>query len=95
VHNEELRGLYSSSSIINHVKEGDVGGACSANGYGLLVRKPSGRRPLRRPRRRWWITKDEPCRDRLGWCGVHCIGLTQDRYKWRALVNAIMNLQVP
>jgi hypothetical protein len=29
------------------------------------------------------------------WCGVDWIGLSQDRDKWRALVNAVMNLQVP
>jgi hypothetical protein len=32
-------------------------------------------------------------RPRCGW--VDWIGLTQDRDKWRALVNAVMNLQVP
>jgi hypothetical protein len=31
----------------------------------------------------------------IGWGGVDCIGLAQDRYKWRALVKAVMNLQVP
>jgi hypothetical protein len=31
----------------------------------------------------------------IGWAGVHWIGLTQDRYRWRALVKAVMNLQVP
>jgi hypothetical protein len=31
----------------------------------------------------------------IGWSGVDWIGLAQDRDKWRALVNAVMNLQVP
>jgi hypothetical protein len=30
-----------------------------------------------------------------GWGGVDWIGLAQDMVKWRALVNAVMNLQVP
>jgi hypothetical protein len=30
----------------------------------------------------------------VGWKGVDWIDLAQDREKWRALVNAIMNLQV-
>jgi hypothetical protein len=29
------------------------------------------------------------------WGGVDWAGLAQDRKKWRALVNAVMNLQVP
>jgi hypothetical protein len=31
----------------------------------------------------------------MGWDDVDWIGLVQDMYKWRALVNAVMNLQVP
>jgi hypothetical protein len=31
----------------------------------------------------------------LGWGGVDWIGLAQDMYKWRALVNVVMNIQVP
>jgi hypothetical protein len=64
------------------------------NAYRLLVGKPEGKWPLRRPRRRW---ADNIKIDLLeiGWGGVDWIGLAQDRDKWRALVNAVMNLRVP
>jgi hypothetical protein len=59
------------------------------NAYGLLVRKPEGKRPLGRPRRRW-VDLGE-----VGWSDVDWIGLAQDRNMWRALVNSVLNLQVP
>jgi hypothetical protein len=60
----------------------------------LLVGKPEGKRPLGRPRRRWI---DNIKRDLLeiGVSVVDWIGLAQDRYRWRALVNSIMNLRIP
>jgi hypothetical protein len=59
----------------------------------LLVGKPGGKRPLGRPRRRWV----DNIRMDLGELGgdVDWIGLAQDRDRWRALVNAVMNLRVP
>jgi hypothetical protein len=64
------------------------------NVYTLLVRKPDGKRPLRRPRRRW---KDNIKIDLLeiGLGVVDWVGLAQDRYRWRALVNSVMNFRVP
>jgi hypothetical protein len=64
------------------------------NVHRLLVGKPEGKRPLGRPRRRW---TDNIKMDLLevGLNVVDWIGLTQDRYRWRALVNSVMNLQVP
>jgi hypothetical protein len=59
------------------------------NAYRLLVEKPEGKRPLGRPRRRW-VDLEE-----VGWGDVDWIGLTQDRNRWGALVNAVMNLWVP
>jgi hypothetical protein len=64
------------------------------NMYRLLVGKPEGKRPLGRPRHRW---TDNIKMDLLeiGLSVVDLIGLAQDRYRRRALVNAVMNLQVP
>jgi hypothetical protein len=63
------------------------------NVYRLLVGKPEGKRPLGRPRRRWIDNiKMDLLEKGLG--GVDWIGLPQDRYRRRALVNAVMNLQV-
>jgi hypothetical protein len=64
------------------------------NAYRLLVGKPEGKRPLGRPRRRW-VDNIKMDLLEIGWGGVHCIDLTQDRDKWRALVNAVMSLRVP
>jgi hypothetical protein len=61
------------------------------NVYRLLVGKPEGKRPLGRPRRRWI---DNIKMDLLV-SVVDWIGLAQDRYRWRALVNSVMNLRVP
>jgi hypothetical protein len=53
-----------------------------------------GKRPLGRPRRRW-VDNIKMDLLQIGWGGVDWIGLAQDRDKWRAIVNAVMNLRVP
>jgi hypothetical protein len=64
------------------------------NAYRILVGKPEGKRPLGRPRRRWEDNIKLDLRE-IGWGGMDWIDLTQDRDQWRALVNTVMNLQVP
>jgi hypothetical protein len=63
------------------------------NAYALLVRKPEGKRQLGRPRRRW-VDNIKMDLLEIGWGGVDWIGLAQDRDKWRALANVVMNLRV-
>jgi hypothetical protein len=64
------------------------------NAYGLVVEKPEGKRPLGRPRRRW-VDNIKKNVGEIGWGGVDWIGLAQDRDKWGAVVNSVMNLRVP
>jgi hypothetical protein len=64
------------------------------NAYRILVGKPEGKRPLGNPRRRWMHNIRIELVE-VGWGGVDWIGLGQDRDKWRALVNEVMNLRAP
>jgi hypothetical protein len=60
----------------------------------LLVGKLDGTRPLGRPRRKW-VDNIRMDLEEVGWGGVDWIGLVQDRNRWRALVNSVLNLRVP
>jgi hypothetical protein len=98
--NEELNDLCSSPNVIRVIKSrrmrwaghvarmGDRRGA-----YRVLFRRLEDTSPLAIPRRRWriilkWIFK------KWVW-GMNWIGQAQDRYRWRALVKAVMNIRVP
>jgi len=62
--------------------------------YKVLVGKPGGKRPLGRPRRRWeGNIKMDP--QEVGCGGMDWIEPAQDRNRWRAHVNAVMNIRVP
>jgi hypothetical protein len=98
---EELHNLYSSPSIIRIKKSRRMRWAGHVarmgekrNVYRLLVGKPEGKRPLGRPRRRW-IDNIKMDLLEIGLSVVDWIGLAQDRYRWTALVNSVMNLRVP
>jgi len=58
------------------------------------VGKPEGKRPLRRPKRRWEDNIEMYLQD-VGCGGMDWIELAQDRDRWRALVKAVINLRVP
>jgi hypothetical protein len=101
LHNEELHGLYSSPSIFRVIKArrmrwaghvarmGEMRGA-----YNILVGSPEWRRPLGRSRRRWEDNIKIDLRE-IGFGDVDWIHWAQDRDGWQALVNMVMNLQVP
>jgi hypothetical protein len=101
LHNEELCDLYSSPSLIRIIKsrrmrlEGHVARIGEKrNAYRSSVGKPEGKRPLGRPRHRWVDNIRMDLGD-VGWGGVDWISLAQDRNRWRALVNSVLNLLVP
>jgi hypothetical protein len=62
--------------------------------YRVLMGKPEGKRPLRRPRLRWEDNIEMVLRG-VGCGSMDWIDPVQDRDRWRALVNAVMNLRVP
>jgi hypothetical protein len=100
LHNEELHNLHSSPDIIRQIKSWRMrwaGHVARMEGerklYKVLVGKPEGKRPLGRPRRRW----EDGIRMDLGEIGLgdmDWIRLAQDRDRWRAVMSAVMNLQV-
>ena len=101
LHNEELNDLYSSTNTVRVIKfrkmkwAGHV--ACMGEErevYRVLLGKLEGRRPLRRPRRRW-VDNIRMDLQEVGYGYMDWIGLAQDRDRWRTLVSAVMNLQVP
>jgi hypothetical protein len=60
----------------------------------VLVRKPEGKSPLERSRHRWEDNIEMDLQEVGGGCG-DWMELAQDRDRWRALVNAVMNFRVP
>jgi len=99
LHNEELRDLYSLPNIVRVVKSrrmrwaGHVALMGEERGvHRVLVGKPEGKRPLGRPRRGW---EDNIKMDLREVGGGDWMELAQDRDRWWALVNTVMNLRVP
>jgi len=101
LHNEELNDLYSSPNIVRlitsrrmrwagHVARMGEERGCEGFWWGNWRE----REPLGRPRRRC-VDNIRTDLQEVG-CGyMDWIGLAQDRYRWRTLVSAVMNLRVP
>jgi hypothetical protein len=62
--------------------------------YRVLIGRPEGKRPVRRPRRRWEDNIKMDLRE-TGIDGTNWIRLARVRVQWRAFVNTVMNLRVP
>jgi len=97
LHNEKLNDLYSSPNIVRVIKSrrvrwaGHVAHMGEGRGvYRVLVGKP----PLVRPRCKWEDNIKMDLQE-VGCGSVGWIELAEDRDRWQALVNVVMNLQVP
>jgi hypothetical protein len=81
----------------NQVEEGEMDGPCNKNRgeeKKIIGGKARGKEPLERPRRRWLVNIRMDLGE-VGWGDENWIGLTQDRNRWRDLVNSVLNLRVP
>ena len=81
----------------DRIEKSETGGTCSAYGRGvsrISVEKPEGKRPPERSRYRWGYNIKMDLQV-VGCGGLDWIDLAQDKDRWRALVNAVMNLRVP
>ena len=100
-HNEELHSLYRSPNIVRVIKSIRLGWAGHVarmeegrRAFKILAGKPTGKRPLGRPRRR---SEDNIGMDleEIGINAGNWVDSAQDRNYWRALVNEALNLRVP
>ena len=81
------------------IEKNEIGGHVARMGEGrgvhrVLVGKPEGKRPLGRPRHRWEGNIKMDLQEVGGGFG-DWMELAQDRDRWRALVNTVMNFRVP
>jgi hypothetical protein len=101
LHNEELNGLYFPPNIIRVMKSrrmtlpGHVARMGERRGvHRVLVGKTEGKIPLGKPRYRW-VHNIKMDLQEVGCGGIDWIEMALDRDRWRAVVNAVMNIRVP
>jgi len=101
LHIEELNDLYSSPNIVRVIKlrrmrwAGHVARVGESRiVYRVLVGKSEEKRPLESPKRKWEDNIKMDLQE-VGFEGMDWIDVAQDRDRWRALLNALMNLRVP
>jgi hypothetical protein len=101
IRNEGLNNLYCLPNTLRVIKSRRMRWAGHVarmeerrDVYRVLVGKPKGKRPLGRPRHRWEDNIKMDLNEVV--CGgVDWMELAQDRDRWRALVNVVMNHRVP
>jgi hypothetical protein len=101
LHSEELNDQSFSPSVVRVTKRRRMRwtGHVTSMGerivvYRVFLGKSEGKRPLRKPRHIWEDNIKMDLQE-VGRGGMNWIDLAQDRDRWRALANAIMNLRVP
>ena len=101
LHNEELHSFYGSPKIVRVIKSRRLRWAGHVDrmeegrsAFKILTGKPTGKKPLERPRHRW----EDSIRIDLEVISINAgnwVDSAQDRNDWRTLVNAALNLRVP
>jgi hypothetical protein len=93
--------MYSSPNIVRVIKArrmrwaGHVARMGEVRGvYRVLIGSPEGKKPLDRPGLRWNYNIKMVLRE-IGVDGTNWVRLAEDRVRWRALVNTVMNLRIP